>query len=110
MKILFDQNLSPRLVSRLSDLYPHSIHVSALGLESALDKEIWDYARQHNYMIVTKDVDFNEMSLLYGFPPKIIWIRRRNCSTNAIERSLRENYESIKFLWEDKNTGTLEIF
>ncbi|MBN2090235.1 DUF5615 family PIN-like protein [candidate division KSB1 bacterium] len=110
MKILLDQNLSPRLVSRLLDLYPDSVHVSNLGLASALDKEIWDYARHHNFIIVTKDVDFNEMGLLYGFPPKIIWIRRGNCSTKDIEMSLRENYESIKLLWEDKNIGTLEIF
>ena len=69
---LFDQNISPRLVERLSDLYPESIHVSMVSMGSALDIEIWQYALDHNYMIVTKHADFSELGLLRGFPPKII--------------------------------------
>ena len=70
--LLFDQNLSPNLVERLSDLYPDSVHVSEIGLDTALDRVVWEYARQHDYMIVTKDADFSEMSLPLGFPPKVI--------------------------------------
>ncbi|MDL1898819.1 hypothetical protein FBQ82_21460 [Anaerolineae bacterium CFX7] len=65
--LLFDQNLSPYLVERLSNLYPDSAHVSQLRLEKALDRVVWEYARQHDYMIVTKDADFGEMGLLLGF-------------------------------------------
>jgi predicted nuclease of predicted toxin-antitoxin system len=110
MKLLLDQNLSPRLVHRLADLYPSSSHVMEVGLDRSLDKEVWNYARQHDYLIVTKDVDFSELSLLQGFPPKVIWIRRGNCSTHDIETILRENLNSIKAMNEDASTGILELF
>jgi predicted nuclease of predicted toxin-antitoxin system len=110
MKLLLDQNLSPRLVRRLADLYPNSIHVMEVGLDRSLDREVWDYARRYDYIIVTKDVDFSEFSILQGFPPKIIWIRRGNCSTKDIETILRENFDSIKSMKEDANTGILELF
>ena len=64
--LLFDQNLSPRLVERLADIYPGSVHVSTIGMSTAFDIAIWEYARQHDYIIVTKDVDFSELGLLQG--------------------------------------------
>ena len=108
--LLFDQNISPRLVERLADLYPGSIHVSMIGLGNALDIEIWQYAYDHDYMIVTKDADFSEFGLLKGFPPKVIWIRRGNCSTREIETILRENYSAISTLSEEPETGILTLF
>jgi predicted nuclease of predicted toxin-antitoxin system len=98
MKLLLDQNLSPRLARRLTDLYPNSRHVMEVGLDRSLDERVWNYARQHEYLIVTKDVDFSELSLIRGFPPKVIWIRRGNCSTHDIETILREKFSSIKAL------------
>jgi len=97
-------------VRRLADLYPNSTHVTVVGLDRSLDKEVWNYARQHDYLIVTKDVDFSEFSLLQGFPPKVIWIRRGNCSTRDIEIILRENFNSIKAMNEDASSGILELF
>lgn len=58
--LLFDQNLSPRLVLRLLDMYPGSVHVADVGLDFVADRVVWDYARRHDYIIVTKDVDFSE--------------------------------------------------
>ena len=110
MKLLLDQNLSPRLVHRLVDLYPDSIHVADVGLDRSLDRDVWDYAAQYNYLIVTKDVDFSELGVLLGFPPKVVWIRRGNCTTNDIETILRNNYEAIKTIHEDINSGVLELF
>jgi predicted nuclease of predicted toxin-antitoxin system len=72
MKLLFDHNLPPLLVSRLADLFPQSQHVFALGLDRASDWEIRDFARQSDYSIVTKDADFSDLCVLLGFPPKII--------------------------------------
>lgn len=108
--LLFDQNISPRLVDRLADIYPGSAHVSMLGMGNALDIEIWQYAHDHGYMIVTKDADFSEMGVVKGFPPKIIWIRRGNCSTQVIEIILRESFSSIQMLSEDEDTGILVLF
>ena len=81
MKLLFDHNLSPSLVNRLRDLYPDSNHVYRLGFDQLPDREIWEYGKRDNFLIVTKDADFSDLSLLRGFPPKIIWIRRGNCKT-----------------------------
>lgn len=108
--LLFDQNISPRLVEQLADIYPESNHVYLIGMGDANDNEIWEYAKQHNYMIVTKDADFSELGVVKGFPPKVIWIRRGNCTTKDIENILRENFEQIDFLSEDKNTGILVLF
>ncbi len=108
--LLFDQNISPRVVDRLADVYPDSIHVFMLGMGDALDIEIWQYAHDNDYMIVTKDADFSEFGVVKGFPPKIIWIRRGNCSTQEIEAILRENYSAISALSEDSETGILTLF
>lgn len=110
MKLLLDQNLSPRLIHRLSDLYPDSTHVADVGLDRAYDRDIWNYAQQHDYIIVTKDVDFSELSLVLGFPPSVIWIRRGNCLTKDIEAILRDNYNSVNALNEEADIGILELF
>ena len=108
--LLVDQNLSPKLVDRLTDLYPDSTHVSFIGLGSEFDRQVWEYARQNDLMIVTKDADFSEMSILMGFPPKVVWIRRGNCSTRDIENLLRENYDAISNLSESSETGVLALY
>jgi predicted nuclease of predicted toxin-antitoxin system len=70
MRLLFDHNLSPGLVQRLSDLFPQSQHVFLLGMDQADDRQIWEYAAQNQFTIVTRDSDYNDLSLLLGFPPK----------------------------------------
>jgi predicted nuclease of predicted toxin-antitoxin system len=103
MKLLFDANLSPRLVQFLSDLFPDSAHVEDFANLDANDDEIWDYALRYGFVIVTKDADFNDMSRLAKESPKIIWIRRGNCSTSIIEHILRSNTESIISLANEAN-------
>lgn len=111
MRPLFlDHNLSPRLVQRLADLYPGSLHIQSIGLEAASDRTVWEYARHHNYLIVTKDADFGELLLLHGFPPKIVWIRRGNCSTQTIETLLRDNFEAIETMGDDPTVGVITLF
>ena len=110
MKLLFDHNLSPRLIALLHDQFPESNHVHLLGLSAVDDKVVREYACENDYLIVTKDSDFSDLCLLLGFPPKIIWIRRGNCSTNAIESILRENFASIVRLVNDPNSGVLTIY
>ncbi len=89
MTFLFDHNLSPQLIDRLADLYPQSQHVFLLGMEQATDRQIWNYAKQNTLIIVTRDSDYSDLSVVLGFPPKVIWIRRGNCSTQTIETILR---------------------
>ena len=95
MKLLFDQNLASRLVRSLSDVFPGSLHVEDLGMSQASDREIWDHARNAGFVIVSKDNDFQQMSFVFGAPPKVIWIRRGNCSVRETEEILRVNADRI---------------
>lgn len=108
--LLFDQNLSPRLVEQLSDLYPNSTHVEMVGLGSSGDRVVWEFARRNDLAIVSRDVDFSELSVLLGPPPKVVWIRRGNCSTHDIEDLLRENSDALNSLSDDPDAGILTVF
>jgi len=110
VKLLFDQNLSPKLVRRLADLYPESSHVYLVGLDMASDLVIWQYSQDNEFIIVTRDADFSDLNVTLGFPPKVIWIRRGNCTTGEIESILRSNYEPVKALAEDESVGILTLF
>ncbi len=96
MRLLFDHNLSPKLAKRISDLFPNSEHVFNLGMSEYSDLEIWNYAKINELVIVTKDSDFHELTILLGYPPHIIWIKKGNCSTNQIEKIIRLNEVAIK--------------
>jgi predicted nuclease of predicted toxin-antitoxin system len=85
VKLLFDENLSPRLVQATADLYPHSSHLRDCGLRGASDDRIWQYARDKGFAIVSKDSDFRQRSILRGSPPKVIWLRIGNCTTKRAE-------------------------
>jgi predicted nuclease of predicted toxin-antitoxin system len=95
LKLLFDENLSFRLPAQLIDLFPGWAHVRDVGLSRASDEEIWRCARDRGFCIVSKDEDFHQRSFLRGHPPKVIWIRRGNCSTREIASILRANASAI---------------
>jgi len=101
LKLLFDQNLSPNLVEELQDLFPGSAHTEVLVLGRADDSSIWDHARQNGFTIVSKDADFPERGVLLGSPPKVIWIRRGNCSTADIAGILRRSASEIEAAAKD---------
>ncbi len=108
MKLLFDQNISYRLIKLIIDLFPESKQVRELGLENSTDSEIFDYAKRNDFSIVTFDSDFCDLITIKGFPPKIIWIRIGNTTTINLENLLRNKYDLIElFLTEDY--GCLEI-
>ena len=85
-------------------------HLFNLGLQTASDAEVWEYARDNKFTIVTLDSDFNERGLLYGYPPKIVWLRTRNVSTKYISGLLRERVQDILAFGEDKTLGCLQIY
>jgi predicted nuclease of predicted toxin-antitoxin system len=104
MKLLLDENLSRRIVPFIQGNYPGSSQISILDLEQAYDKTIWQYAINNDYIITTKDADFYEMSMLYGQPPKIIWLKIGNQSKASTIKALQNNIEAIKqiLLIDDK--------
>ncbi len=105
MKLLLDENLSPRLIDQLSDLYPGSAHVHQCGLGRTDDAAIWEYAKSNGFTIVSKDSDFEERSILSGSPPKIIWVRARNCTSAEVESLLRSAFSAVtRFVQEDEET------
>ena len=105
MKLLFDENLSVRLPGVLADVYPGSKHVHHCGLGSADDSSIWQYAKDHSFTIVSKDSDFQERSVLYGHPPKLIWLRAANCTSAEIESLLRTAFTIIeRFIQENQES------
>ncbi len=110
MKLLFDHNLSPRLVKALDDVFPGSEHVYHLGMDESEDTEIWQFAKDNYFILVTRDADFGDMSVLRGFPPNVVWIRRGNCKTNDIERILRENSDITGLLENDELVGMIPLF
>jgi len=107
VKLLFDQNLSHQLARCLADLFPDSIHVREVGLKEAEDPIVWEYAKQQGFMIVSKDSDFHQRSFVFGFPPKVVWIRLGNCTTGEVEQVMRKNFDSIKSFAEDEEAAFL---
>jgi predicted nuclease of predicted toxin-antitoxin system len=95
VKLLFDENLAPRLATALSDLYPGSVHVTDCGLRGATDSVVWQYALENGFVIVSKDSDFSQRSALRGGPPKVIWLRIGNCNTARAEFVLRNIVERV---------------
>ena len=109
MKLLFDHNLSPRLVFLLAELYPGSSHVASEALDTATDSEVWTYARDWDFAIVTKDSDFNDLVLMRGFPPKIVWLRLGNCTTRQVADVLRSAHAVIAEFLASEEIGILEL-
>ena len=102
MKLLFDENLAPRLASDLQDLFPGSLHVRSVGLSSANDTAVWRYAAENNLTIITKDDDFRQRNLLYGSPPKVIGVLVGNCSTVQVEKLIREHHLDLESFEADE--------
>jgi len=110
MKLLLDQNIPRKLVKQLENLFPCSSHVYLLNLQTATDEEVWTYARNNGFTIVTQDSDFNERSLIYGYPPKVIWLRTGNTSTQNIKRLLKSHSQDIFSFEQDETLGCLQIY
>jgi predicted nuclease of predicted toxin-antitoxin system len=109
MKLLLDENLSRRLVPFLQNAYPGTSQVVLLGMESASDREIWQTAKDNNFVIVTRDADFEELSVVLGQPPKIIWIKVKNQSRAAILKILLDHLITIEDALLAKDLSCVEL-
>ena len=109
MKLLFDENLSPKLPLLLADIFPDSLHVRDVGMKATADPVVWNYAKDNDLMIVSKDSDMHDLSLLFGTPPKVIWLLLGNCSTRQVEELLRREFEVVKFFYEDEFVSLLAL-
>lgn len=103
--LLFDQNLSPRLVQRLADVFPGAIHVRDVGLERAGDAEVEEYALGQGLVLVTKDADFRSEPLRV----RVIWLRIGNGSVGDMEATLRRHADGIHAVLRDPAPRLIEI-
>ncbi len=110
MRLLLDENLSRRIIPFIEERYPGSTQVALAGLERASDREIRLFAKSNDYIIVTQDSDFFEMSLVQGQPPKIIWIKCGNTSKGSIIKLLLDHYEWIEQELMGNDKACVEIY
>ncbi|MEI6330250.1 MAG: DUF5615 family PIN-like protein [Pseudanabaena sp. ELA645] len=109
MKLLFDENLSPKLPRILSVDFPESMHVRHCGLKGFPDEDIWEYARNNGFTIVSKDSDFYQRSMLYGHPPKLVWLRIGNCNRDILVALITKYKEQIYLLGSSPSESVLVI-
>ena len=109
MKLLFDENLSRKLVMRLAELYSHSAHVADADLLERPDLEIWEFAKAGDFIIVTTDSDFYELAATVGPPPKVVWLRRWTHPTRDAERVLRREAIRITEFAADPELAVLVL-
>ncbi len=109
MKLLLDENLSDRIIPQILDLYPDSSHVKTHGLIHTDDLLIWSFARERGYTIVSKDADFHQRSLVFGHPPKFVFLRVGNCPTSRITELLRTHYVLLSEFDADAQSSILVL-
>jgi predicted nuclease of predicted toxin-antitoxin system len=110
MKLLFDQNISHRILSLLPEEFSNSTSVKKEKLNNLSDQKIWEFAKTNGFIIVTQDSDFNDLTLLHGFPPKIIWIRTGNINTKELGIIITHHLQLIQKFNIDDQYGCFEIF
>ena len=108
MKLLLDENISDRIAARIAEDYPGTVHVKQIDLRRSDDAAIWAYAKENGYVIASKDGDFHQLSLLHGFPPKVIYLNVGNCPTSAILALLHGKAVEIK-AFEQSNVESILI-
>ncbi|GHU68076.1 hypothetical protein FACS189447_10550 [Spirochaetia bacterium] len=109
MKILLDANISWKLTKILSPIFGECLHVDNIGITvPAQDMDIWDYAKENNFIIITKDNDFVDLLEVKGYPPKIVLVKTGNNSSRALVQLIINSKKSIQEL-DENNYGLLEL-
>lgn len=109
MKLLLDENISLKLVKFILKDFPESNHIDFLKMQGAFDANIWKYAEDEDYIIVSKDNDFRQRSFLFGSPPKIIWLSVGNGDTKIIKELLLKNVALIYKFAQEPTEGLLVL-
>ncbi len=109
MKFLRDENLSDRLLAQLVDLFPGSSHVKHEGLSQTDDVRVWDAARDRGFVVLTRDKDFQQLGVLRGSPPKVVWVRIGNRTTRDVARLIRSRAGTIEAFARDDRLSLLVL-
>lgn len=109
MKLLLDENLSPRLVRRIDDLFAGSVHVRSVGFRQTPDREIWEFARFNGFAILTADADFHDLAVSFGHPPKIILLKGCDYGNAVAEALIRSQAIRIAHFLADEERAVLSL-
>ena len=109
MKLLLDENLSRRIVPFLQSTFPGSSQVALIGLESKSDSDIWQYAKDNGFMIVSRDSDFQERSLVAGHPPQVIWLKIPNHFKAITLNILLDHHQEIEHVLTKQDLACVEL-
>lgn len=109
MRLLFDEQLSDDLPAMLADVFPGSLHVRALAGVGASDQRVWDLALEHGCVLVSKDEDFHRLSVLRGAPPKVVWLRLGNCTTEAVAQLLTRHEPALRSFADQDEAAFLAL-
>jgi len=110
LKLLLDQNLSRRMLPDLVSAFPGSSQVQLLDLDLADDKTLWQYAKDHDFVLVTLDSDFQDLATLYGAPPKIIWLKCGDRPRWYVASLLLQHRERVESFGNDPASAVLEVY
>ena len=110
MKLLFDEMLSYRLATLLEETFPGSTSVNQVGLQGQPDTDVWNFAAERGFAIVSKDDDFRQLSFAHGHPPKVVWLGGKNAGTGWIKDVLLWNRCRIAGFLEDDEGSLLELY
>jgi predicted nuclease of predicted toxin-antitoxin system len=109
MKLLFDENISSRLVRLLASEFPDSSHPDFLEMRGFTDTTVWNHAKENDFIIVSKDNDFRQKAFLYGAPPKVIWLSIGNAGTSVIAKLLQDNVQKIQTFVNSQDESLLVL-
>ena len=109
MKLLFDQNLSFKLIDITANAFPDSRHVKDFDMIRASDAAVWSFAKENDFAIVSKDADFANLAFLHGQPPKLIYVRVGNCPTEEIRQLLLDAQSAILEFLNDPIESVLTL-
>ena len=109
MRLLVDENLSPKIVRLLDGRFPGTVHVASVGLAGSGDEAIWRYARDNGFVVLSKDSDFNQRALLRGGPPKVVWLRVAEMRTNEIAATVLATADELERFDIDGEQSVLVI-
>jgi predicted nuclease of predicted toxin-antitoxin system len=109
VKLLLDENLSRRLVPGLQDRWPGSSQVSLLGLEGATDAELCRFASEQEFVIVSKDDDFQRLVAARGYRPRLLQIALGNVGNDAILAALLRDADRIDAAFADAGVGVVTV-
>lgn len=110
MKLLLDENLSRRIIPLILEVYPESTQVELLGMSAYSDVQLWAFARDNDYILVTKDSDFSDLSTLYGYPPKVIWLKCGNQTKQRIVDILLSIQADVGAFVAHPDLACLEVY